>query len=81
MKNRLGIAAGPVTMARSFHFATEHGVVVDFTVEDDPQTVVFVGHRLMSAVDIDDRQATMGQSYRSVQPHPRSVRTSVLLHR
>src|SRR5918993_5556619 len=81
MKNRLGIAPGPVTMARSFHFTTEHGVVVDFTVENDPQTVVFVGHRLMSAVEIDDGQATMGQTYRSVQPHPRSVRTTVLLHR
>jgi hypothetical protein len=68
-------------MARSFHFVTEHRVVVDFTVEDNPQAVIFIGHRLMSAVDIDDGQATMRQTYRSVQPYPRSVRTTVLLHR
>ena len=34
MKNRLGIALRPVAVAGSLHFAAQHGMVVDLTVED-----------------------------------------------
>jgi hypothetical protein len=36
-------------------------VVVDFSVEDDPDGPVFVGHRLLAAGAVDDRKATMAQ--------------------
>ncbi len=51
--------------------------VVDFAVEDDPHRLFPVGHRLVTAGEIDDRQATETQSEAARHQIPFVVRPAV----
>ena len=41
--------------------------IIDLTVENDPNCLVFVRHRLWAAVNVDDREAQMTESDLSVE--------------
>ena len=79
MKNRLGIALRPVAVAGSLHLAAQHGMIVNLAVEDDPDAVVLVRHRLMSAGDVDNGQPSVRKPHRTIEPQPRPIRTPMLL--
>ena len=60
VNNRFSVAATVVAMAFGFQVGAERLVVVDFSVEDDPNVAVFVGQRLMAGLHVDDAQPPHG---------------------
>ena len=60
---RFGVAVGAEAVAGAFEPAAQLAEVVDLAVEDDPDRAVFVGHRLMPAGQVDDRQPPMAQGH------------------
>ena len=56
MQDRFRVTATGITMASLFQLWAEIGIVVDFTVEDDPDCAVFIRHRLMPTCDIHDAE-------------------------
>ena len=48
-------------VAARLEIAAQLAMVVDLAVEDDPDRAVFVGHRLVAAGAIDDRQTAMAE--------------------
>src|SRR5262249_17894458 len=77
MQDGFGVAAGPVVVAGGRQFRPQFGMIVDFAVVDDPDAAVFVGHRLVSTLDVYNRQTPVCKPNGS--PHDRSVpvRTAV----
>src|SRR5689334_3115567 len=49
-------------MAFRFEDGPMGGVVVDLAVEDQPQSLVLVGHRLIAGEQVDDAQATEAEA-------------------
>src|SRR5262249_14578414 len=45
-----------------FQHGAERAIVVELTVVDEPDGVVVVGHRLLPAGDVDDRQAAEAEA-------------------
>ena len=52
---------GREAMALAQQLGAQLPIVVDLAVADDPLAAVLVGDRLMAAVEIDDRQATLAE--------------------
>src|SRR5438445_13297093 len=77
MEDCLGIGARAVAMTLLLELCLQLGMVVDFAVVDDPGAVGFVRHRLRASGDIDDRQPSVGQPCRALDPHALSVGTAV----
>src|ERR1019366_10369302 len=50
-------------VARPDKLGSQTGIVVNLAVEDRPDGAVFVGDRLMAALDIDDCEAPGAQRY------------------
>ena len=61
VQDGFGVAMGCVAMAGGFQARAEIGVVEDLSVVDNPETAVFVGHRLMAGGDVDNAEAAMAQ--------------------
>jgi hypothetical protein len=61
VQDRLGVAGGAEAVALRFEHGPEFAVVVDLAVEDDLARAVFVGHGLMPAGAVDDREPPVGQ--------------------
>ena len=57
MNDGLGVAARAVAVALPLEVGAQGCVVVDLSIECDPDAVVLVGERLMSAGEIDDGKA------------------------
>ena len=57
--------------------APQRAVVVDFAVEDHPHRAVFVRHRLMPAVEINDAQTAHAQPHAAVHVEAFVVRPAV----
>ena len=55
-------------------------MVVNFAVEDDPNGVVLVGHGLVAAGDVNDREPSVCKPHGTVEPQARPVGTAVLLY-
>jgi hypothetical protein len=60
-------------MSLPFQSRPEFTVVVDFAVKNDPDSPILVGHRLMAAPDIDNRQPTMAEPYLRICERPRVI--------
>ena len=45
-----GVASRAVAVASGFELGAQLGVVVDFTVEDDPNVLILVGERLVAGL-------------------------------
>ena len=61
----LGVGARAELVAQPFEFAPQLGEVVDLAVEHDPHRLLHVGHRLVAAGQVDDRQAAKAQAERA----------------
>ena len=57
-----GVAAGMKRVAQRLQFGDQFLIVVDFTVEDDADAVVFVVERLLAGGQINDRQAAVAKT-------------------
>src|SRR5215475_6835583 len=77
MYDRLRVARSPVSMAARFQLGTQVAVVVDFAVENDPDAVVFVRHRLATAAQIHNGQTTVSQPDAVAQIQSRVIRPSM----
>ncbi len=62
VKDALGVGFGGEAMAAAFEIRTQLGKVVDFAVEDDPGTAIFVEDGLMSAGNVDDGKAAHAEA-------------------
>jgi hypothetical protein len=67
MDNRLCIAVRAELVALLSQLLAEYLVVPNLSIEDDPDISSFVGHRLMSAVQVDDTKARKTEAYRAVE--------------
>ena len=61
MNDHFGVTAGVEGMAERLQFGDERLVVVDFAVEDDADSFVFVIKRLLAGGEVDDREATVAK--------------------
>jgi hypothetical protein len=59
--DRFGVGVSPEPVAAGFEIAPQLMVVVDFSVEYDPDRPVFIGHGLLTTGAVDDRKATMAE--------------------
>ncbi len=56
------VAAGAVVMSLGLQRGAQLRMVVDFAIENDPDVMIFVGQRLVSALDVDDAKPPHGQT-------------------
>jgi hypothetical protein len=78
VEDDLGVALGAEAVAGGDELRAQLDVVEDLAVEDDPQSLVLVGHRLLAAGQIDDRQAGVGQPGARVAVGPELVGPAVV---
>src|SRR5687767_11963816 len=57
VEDRFGVRVRAEAVSLRFEAWSQRGVVVDLAVEDDPQRAVLVGHGLLAAFEVDDRQS------------------------
>ena len=62
MHNGFGIALGTVAMASGLQVPAQLLVIVDFPIEDDPNTFVFIVDRLMTGLNVDDAEPAHRQA-------------------
>jgi hypothetical protein len=56
MNNSLGITVGAVTMTAGLQLFPQFRVIVDFSIEYDPGSFVFVADRLVSSREIHNTE-------------------------
>ena len=61
VQNGLGVRAGAIAMAELLQLGAHRLVIVDLAVEADDDGAALIGHRLMAASQIDDRQPAMAE--------------------
>src|SRR5262245_26547913 len=71
------VALRAENMASRLQFAFQFRKVVDLSVEDHPDGLILIGHRLMYASKINDRQTAKTQSKRAIEVESFVVRTTV----
>src|SRR5208337_367094 len=67
MQNGFGVAVRPELMAPGEEIRAQIAVVIDFTVESNPDGLVLVGDGLVAARQINNAQAPVPQSQHAVQ--------------
>src|SRR6185312_2902903 len=77
MQDGFGVAVRLVNVAACFKLLAEISVVVDFAVVGNVQSVVFVSHRLMTALDVYDAEATVTETDWAIDEHAFIVRTTM----
>ena len=77
MDDDFGVAAGPEDVSALLEVVPQLAVVVDLAVEDDPDRAVFVGHRLMPALEVDDAQPAHAERDAVSEIHALIVRAAV----
>jgi hypothetical protein len=58
VEDRFGIAISGIAMTALFEYWSKFGMIVDFSVEDDPKSSVFIAHGLMPTRQINNAEAT-----------------------
>src|SRR5438132_12127230 len=61
-------------------FRRELAVVIDLTIEDDPEGSVFVGQRLVAGRQVDDAQTTHPDAATAVPVKPTAIRPATGQH-
>src|SRR5689334_19708623 len=77
MDDDFRIRVGPERMAGRLQFGSQLFEVVDFTVEDHPDGLRLVGHRLMTASQIDDGKPSESEPNGARQEEPLIVWSTV----
>ena len=68
---------GAETVTRRFELLTQGLKIVDLAVERQPATAVLTRHRLLTAGEIDDRQAAMAEAHTGRTVIARLVRAAM----
>jgi hypothetical protein len=79
VNDHFGVTAGVEGMAERLQFGDERLVVVDFAVEDDADSFVFVIKRLLAGGEVDDREATVAKPDAGFKMQAAFVRAAVEL--
>src|SRR5437867_2986830 len=77
MQDRLGVAPGRIAVPPGLQLGAQRRMVVGLAVVDDHEGAVLVAHRLRAAVDVEDRQAAVRQTDRSLDPLAGTVRAAM----
>jgi hypothetical protein len=77
MNNGLGVALGFITVATRLKIAPQLLVIVDFSIEDDPEVAVFVRNWLMPSLHVYDAQAAHSQADVFLDENALIVRTTM----
>src|SRR5262245_66060233 len=77
MDERLDVALGGEAVPACLERCAQLAEIVDLAVADDDGTLVFVENRLLSGVEIDDRQAAHADSHRTIDEMPDVVGPAV----
>ena len=77
MQNGFGVAVRPELMAPRQEVRAQIAIVIDFTVEGNPDGLVLVGDGLVAARQINDAQAPVPQAQRAVQVKALVVRPTM----
>src|SRR5208282_893519 len=77
MQNGFGVAVRPELMAPRQEIRAQIAIVIDFTVEGNPDGLVLVGDRLVAAGQVNDAQAPIPQAQRAVQVKALVVRPTM----
>ena len=77
MRDRLAIALRAEAMTALHKIVAEFAVVVDFSIKDKGDRLIFVGERLIATGDIDDAQAAHGQADIAVDEVAGAVRSTM----
>ncbi len=77
VNDRLGVARRVENVARRFQPLPQLAIVVDLTVEDEPDRSVFVVNRLMAGRQVDDAQAAHAESGAGLHVHALIVRSAM----
>jgi len=62
MHDSFSIAFGAIAMPLRFKVFAEFLMIVDFTVEDNPEALVFIRDWLMTSLNVDNAEPAHGQS-------------------
>ena len=73
MDHGLDVGAGAELMAPGLELAPQIEVVVELAVEHDPDTTVFVRHRLRAALEVHDAEPTVPEGGVPAPQHPDSA--------
>src|SRR5439155_22131140 len=65
--DHFGVAPSLEDVAVRLQFLPELGEVVDLAIEHDPHRFFAVGHRLMAASEIDDRESSKAKAQWSIE--------------
>src|SRR5436853_385121 len=77
MNQHLGVRTGRETVTPLFELRRELPIVVNLPVEDDPDGLVFVRHRLVAGFEIDDAEARHPDTEWAVAMNSAPIRSSV----
>src|SRR5262245_1501088 len=78
--NRLSVAVRAEDVALRQQRRTQRLIVPDLTIEGDPDVAALIGHRLVSASQIDDAKPRDAQADLPVEVYPTIVRPSMGEH-
>ena len=54
--------------------------IVNLAVEDDPDRLILIGHRLRAASHIDNREAKVAQAHRTIEMYTVPIGSAVAHH-
>ena len=77
VKNDLGVRMGIEAVAAAFELPAQLRKVIDFTVENDPEALVFVVNGLLAARNVNDTESAHSQAGWAVRVDAFIVRTTV----
>jgi hypothetical protein len=63
MNDSFGIASGAIAVTAELKVLAQIRMIIDFTVENDPNTRVFIAERLVTGLDVNNAEAAHRQSY------------------
>ncbi len=77
MNNSLGVTIRAKVMPTFLKFFLKLTIVIDFSIEDDKDTLIFVENGLMTTCQVDNREATHPQRDSITYPGPLIIWSSV----
>jgi hypothetical protein len=80
MQYCFGVAMRLIDVTKVFQLSAKISVVVDLTVVSDMKSLVFIGHRLMTGLYIDNAQPPVAQPDSTVNEDAFVIRTAISDH-
>ena len=77
MDDRFRVTSCAVAMTLGFKLRAQFCVIVNFTVKDDPEALVFIGNRLMSGLNVDDAEPPHREAHIAFNEKTFVVRSSM----